>query len=56
MGAIQVLNEDTLIPVGLLSGALFGSVWLTWKIAGIHFKMQADLTKMREELDSLKKK
>lgn len=55
VGAAQVVNNDTLVPLGLLVAAVTGTALITWRVARYVMKLQQDLADARRHLDQLER-
>ena len=51
-----IVNEKSLVPLGLLVAAVTGAVVLTWKVAAILFKGKQENAELKRRIEALENK
>lgn len=56
LGAGTVVDDSTLVPVGIVVGAIVLATTLVWKVAGIVFSLRHELASMKRKLTRVMKR
>lgn len=54
-GSAQVINENTLVPIGFITGGVVVACTITWKVATIFTNQKRDNEDLRKRLEALEK-